>query len=213
MKPKLTIHASQRISERCSLRPEVLIGMIVCGATAVIEMLSAAKYAHHLFYSPKDMEWFVAIVKNSRQILTVMPADWEQDRVLITNAQKRSVRKKALDWERKGASKASASGEAMNIKLGESMGLPGWKVIISYTRNGHPHTKNLGRTAPEHGTPDDWSWPGQVHDWVKERLVESGISIRTIKGIRLEKKSDGPMDGWSLLENLPMTQEEIAACA
>ena len=227
MKPKLTTHASQRIAERCSIRQEVLIGMIIDGATAVIEMLSAAKYAHHLFYSPEDMEWFVAIVKNSRQILTVMPADWEQDRVLITNAQKRSVRKRALECERKGAKSSKmpldhsihsistplATGTTHVAKPSESIGLPGWKVIISYTLDGCPLAKNLGRTAVEHGAPDDWVKPSEVHDWVKQRLVETEIPVRAIRGIRLEKKSGVPMDGWSLLENLPMTQEEIAACA
>jgi len=227
MKPKLTTHASQRIAERCSIRQEVLISMIIDGATAVIEMLSAAKYAHHLFYSPEDMEWFVAIIKNSRQILTVMPADWEQDRVLITNAQKRSVRKRALEWEKKGAKSSKilldhsihsistplANGTTNVASLGEAIGLPGWKVIISYTLNGCPLAKNLGRTAIEHGVPDEWVKPSEVHDWVKQQLIEAGIPIRAIKDCRVEKKSGVPLDGWSLLENLPMTQEEIAACA
>jgi hypothetical protein len=227
MKPKLTTHASQRIAERCSIHPDVLIGMIIDGATAVIEMLSAAKYAHHLFYSPEDMEWFVAIIKNSRQILTVMPADWEQDRVLITNAQKRSVRKRALEWERKGAKSSKmhvdhsiqsistplVTGTTHVAKPIESIGLPGWKVIISYTLNGCHLAKNLVRTTEDHGSPDDWSKPGEVHDWVKQRLVETEIPVRAIRGIQLEKKSGSPLDGWTLLEYLPMTQEEIAACA
>ena len=190
-------------------------------------MLSAAKYAHHLFYSPEDMEWFVAIIKNSRQILTVMPADWEQDRVLITNAQKRSVRRKALEWERKGAKSSKMHLDhsihsnstplipvnTLAAKPSESIGLPGWKVIIGYTLNGCHFAKNLGRTMEDHGSPDDWNKPGEVHDWLKQRLVDIEIPVRAIRGIRVEKKSGSPLDGWALLENLPMTQEEIAACA
>lgn len=216
MKPKITHHAAERLAQRCSTRPEALVAMIHAGATAIIEMLAAAKFAHHLFYSPEDMEWLVAIVKNSKQILTVIPVGWEQNRVTVTAAQKRSVRKKALEWERQGGLVSSAL-HPSPVKAPSagvtSSGLPGWKVIVSYTIDGCPLSKNLGRTDAGHGTPEDWVEHGEVHRWVKQRLMETGIPIRAINGCRVEKKSGVPCDGWALLENLPMTPEEIQACS
>jgi hypothetical protein len=217
MKPKITQHAALRLEERTSIRPEALVAMIKAGATSVIEMLAAAKYAHHLFYSPEDMDWYVAIVKNSRQILTVMPAGYEQKRVRITAAQKRSVRRKALDWERQGGLSAAPleqpAAQASNVSSGTTNGLPGWKVIVSYTLDGCPLSKNLGRTNEAHGTPEDWSEHGEVHHWLKKRLMDTGIPVRAIRTFRVEKKSGEPLDGWHLLENLPLTPEEIDDCA
>jgi len=215
MNPKLTSHASQRVIERCSIRPEVLEALIRSGATAVIEMLSAARYAHHLFYSPEDIEWFVALIENSKQIRTIMPAEWEQHRVRLTKAQKRSVRRKALEWERKGgfsavppqpkAGKAASSAQFVH--------LPGVKVTVSYILDGCTLSKNLGRTHAEHGTPDDWTRHAEVHRWFKQQITEAGIPIGAIMDCRVTMKSGECRDGWCLLENLLMTPEEIATCA
>jgi len=87
----------------------------------------------------------------------------------------------------------------------------GWKINVTYYKNGKQHLKNLGRTLEEHGNPEDWAIPGPIHNWLKERLVEAGISFRSIGCISAERKNTWE-NADQLLEHLPLTKEEIESC-
>ena len=84
-------------------------------------------------------------------------------------------------------------------------------MVVQYNKGGKSHLKNLGRTPAEHGDPADWTIPGPIHHWLKDKLVKAGISFSGIERVTVERK-DGAEQVDQLLEHLPLTPEEIEAC-
>jgi hypothetical protein len=87
----------------------------------------------------------------------------------------------------------------------------GWKIRVCYTLRGATFYKNLPRTLPEHGDLADWTAPGPVHSWLRERLIEAGIPFKSVEHITADRKGFSESAD-CLLEHLPMTHEEIEAC-
>jgi hypothetical protein len=76
---------------------------------------------------------------------------------------------------------------------------------------GETRYSNLPRTLPEHGDPEDWTTPGMIHDWLRERLIEASIPFKSVELIGAERKGLS-VSADCLLEHLPLTLKEIQAC-
>jgi hypothetical protein len=87
----------------------------------------------------------------------------------------------------------------------------GLKLGVSYTIGGAFFSKNLPATLPEHGVPATWTVPGEIHAWLRERLIEEGIPFKAILSIRVRWQGQWEI-AEGLLEHLPLTFEEIEAC-
>jgi hypothetical protein len=217
----LTTHAKKRISERCGLSETELRRLLDAGANIPIHLQKGGRYAHRLVYSHKDDDWFMVVQDGGDGgILTVMPLSYLEGRTEVTAAQKRQARSRAMEIKKIAEAKpASPPPEKIEppapapapppVAMQEPP--PGWRIRVRYHHEGKTHFKNLLRTPAEHGNPADWSVPGPVHVWLKQRLVEEAIPFASIECIVAERKNSMEHVDY-LMEYLPLTPEEIEAC-
>ena len=233
---KLTFHAAQRLNQRCTLRPNQFKTMLDRGATVQLSQQRGGRLVHRLFYSIQDAAWFVAVQDdNDGDILTTLPlAYFENFHGHVTALNRRKARKLARELElqklaqlkleeaaraAKLAAKVDrqnkeealrAEREAAKAKTLEAQGhvAAGWKIMVQLRNDGKVTSRNLGRTTPDHGEPDTWVEGHPVHSWFRERLDAMCISVRTLRGVWLERaKNQQPGD--VLLEHLILNEEEI----
>jgi hypothetical protein len=221
----LTRHAELRLGERCKLSPEKLKHLVDHGVTIPVALQKGGRHAKRLLYSSPDQAWFI-IVQDADDggILTVMPLDYLKHRIAVTAAQRRSARSRVHAFENPRVTRTTCSPVASptpensvdNAVAPPPMSKPasaanGWKVRVCYTVHGATRYKNLPRTHPEHGDPADWTAPGLVHTWLRECLIEAGITFRSVEHVTAERKGLSTSAD-CLLEHLPLTHEEIEAC-
>lgn len=210
-------HAKRRIGERCSLSQDEVKRILDNDGTIVIHLQKGGRYAHRLLYSVRDEEWFMIVQDGGDGgVLTVMPLEYLIGRVTVTAAQKRLARNRAIDLENKpgqipeSAPQISQQVAAVkNLVVKDIPPFPGWRVSVHYILDGRAQIKKLASRTPENfGNPDDWQNPGMIHDWIKCQLIAAAIPLTAIMAFfaskgKVTQKAD------CLLENLPLTQEEI----
>ena len=195
------------------------------GAGIHIHLQKGGRYSHRLIYSHPDEDWFMVVQDGGDGgILTVMPLSFLEGRTEVTAAQKRQARSRAREVKKIAEAKpASPPPEKIELPappptpppaappVAEQEPLPGWKIRVRYHEGGKTHFKNLRRTLAEHGNPADWLVPGPVDHWLKERLAAEKIPFASVECIVAERKNSSEHVE-QLLEYLPLTPEEIAAC-
>lgn len=226
----LTRHAEVRLSERCSLTPERLKCLLDHGASIPVATQKGGRHAKRLLYSPPDETWFIVVQDgNNGGVLTVMPLEYLKNRLPVTAAQKRSARKRVRSFETNKGNPSPCPASNTNTGPALSAAVPlatpppesseppptppgsGWRICVRYTAAGRPLFRALPRTDPEHGQPCDWTTPGPIHAWLRERLLEAAIPFWAIQSISAQRRGEiHPAD--SLLEHLPMTPQEIEQC-
>ena len=207
-----------RLSERCKLSSENLKRLLDNGLTVPVATQKGGRHAKRLLYSSLDQAWFIVVQDaDDGGILTVVPLDYLKNRIAVNTAQRRSARSRVHAFENPRATRTTGSAKTSPVAVGQlpalnqSLATYGWKIRVCYTIRGSTSYKTLLRTLPEHGDPANWTTPGPIHAWLRERLIEAGIPFKTIERITAERKGQSEsVDG--LLEHLPMTREEIEAC-
>lgn len=212
----LTTHAEQRTIERCSLSVEDLKRYLDNGLTIPLAFAKGGRIAKRLLYSAPDQTWFVVVQDTTDGVvITVLPLDYLKDRIPFTAAQKRSVRRRNIDFLAK-PSEGQPTSISNVTKDPEPAPLPlrpqtGWRIRITFTIEGQTRVTALPRTLPEHGEPADWAQPGHVHGWLRDRILENGIPFRAIHGLTA-CRGKAFTEAACLLEHLPLTQAEIDSC-
>jgi hypothetical protein len=209
-------HAKQRIGERCSLSQEEIKRILDNDGSVVIHLQKGGRYAHRLLYSLADEHWFMVVQDGGDGgVLTVMPLEFLEGRTSVTAAHKRQARKRAFLLEKKKSAPpdhhtGQHSEPAGKTSINNVPPLPGWRIQVFYVLEGrHLSTKLQGRTLESHGSPSGWQVLGPVHHWVKTQLIESSIPLTSIISFVASRgKITQNVD--CLLENLPMTDEEIS---
>ena len=216
MKPaSLTRHARKRITERCGLSQDGLKRILDGNGGVAIHLQKGGRYVHRLIYSPKDEEWFMVVQDGGDGgVLTVMPLDFLEGRTEVTAAHKRQARHRAVEIM-KPAKPAPPKPVAPPPPARKPKPdfvpptpLPGWKILVRWIDAGKVNSKNLSRPPVEYGGPPDWTIPGPIHQWLKERLVQHGIPLTAIQQVWAEQR-DGLAVVDQLLEHLPLTAEEM----
>jgi hypothetical protein len=208
-------HAKERICERCSLSQDDVKRILDNDGSVVIHLQKGGRYAHRLLYSVADEDWFMVVQDGGDGgVLTVMPLEFLKGRTNVTAAHKRQARKRALLLEKqKNTPPEKQTGQqpesAKMTGVNKIPHLPGWRVQVFYFVEGRHLSKKLnGRTLESHGDPTDWQVLGPVHHWVKSQLIESSIPLTSVKGF-VASRGKVMQNAGCLLENLPMTEEEI----
>ena len=213
-KANFSNHAKKRIGERCSLSEDEIKRILDNDGTIVIHLQKGGRYAHRLLYSVADEDWFMVVQDGGDGgVLTVMPLEYLKGRTPVTSAQKRQARKRAVSLEKiknsPPAKSTAPQSEPANITVSNIPPLPGWRVQVFYVLDGRRLSKKLdGRTLESHGNPTDWQVLGPVHHWVKEQLIEFSIPLTSIINF-VASRGKVTQNVDCLLENLPMTEEEI----
>lgn len=214
----LTRHAWERLGERCKLSPEKLKHLLDSGVTIPVALQKGGRHAKRLLYSSPDQDWFIVVQDASDGgILTVMPLQYLKHRIAVTASQKRSARCRVREFEKPRMTQpvrvttSTACADVPPPGCDQRPAPTGWKIRVCYTVRGMTCYRNLPRTPVDHGSPTEWSTPGAVHGWFRERLIEAAIPFRSVEKISAERKGESVMAD-CLLEHLPLTPEEIAAC-
>jgi len=212
-----TNHAKQRIGERCSLSQSEVKNILDKNGTVVIHLQKGGRYAHRLLYSVRDEDWFMIVQDGGDGgVLTVMPLVFLTGRVTVTAAQKRVARSRAVKLENKSIKNSPSVPQisqpvvaVTNLVVKDIPPFPGWRVSVHYIIDGRAQVKKIPSRTPEvFGNPDDWQKPGMIHHWIKCQLLASAIPVTAIKTFFASKgKITEKVD--SLLEHLPLTEEEI----
>jgi hypothetical protein len=217
----LTQHAETRLAERSKLSPGALKCLLDNGVTVPVALQKGGRHAKRLVYSSADQDWLIVVQDaGDGDILTVMPLDYLKNRIPVTAAQRRSARSRVLAFERP-RQRCSVTGSPVTATSAGNPVVPpspkqpllaqGLKLGVSYTIGGALFSRNLPATLPEHGAPATWAVPGEIHAWLRERLIEEGIPFKAILSIRVRWKGQWEI-AEGLLEHLPLTFEEIEAC-
>lgn len=97
----LTIHAQQRLTQRTRLSGQELIALIDAEMTHIVGCRQQPPHAHHVFFSPKDLNHFVAVQDIlTGEVITVLPLDYHENlawKVGKTNL-KIAIQKSAPDF-------------------------------------------------------------------------------------------------------------------
>jgi hypothetical protein len=207
-----TKHAETRLGERSKLSPDKLRLLLDNGYSTLVAVREKGRYAMRLVFSIEDRNWFVVVQDaGDAGILTVLPWEYQKKRLSITGDHRRNARRRARAFER--------ACERMILRLptdpSDSAALAekaaASKIFVSYVHNGSTCVKQLAVTSPRNADPASWNVFGPIHEWLRERIIESGIPFRAILKLSAKVKNR-VVSADALLENLRMTPEEIEAC-
>jgi hypothetical protein len=97
----LTFHAQQRLTQRTRLTAEELIALIDSNMTHIVGCRQQPPHAHHVFFSPKDVNHFVAVQDIvTGEVITVLPLDYHENLAWKVGRKnlKRAILKSAPDF-------------------------------------------------------------------------------------------------------------------
>jgi hypothetical protein len=97
----LTAHAQQRLTQRTRLSGQQLIALIDADMTHIVGCRQEPPHAHHLFFSPKDLNHFVAVQDIlTGEVITVLPLDYHENLAWKISEKhlKKAIQKSAPDF-------------------------------------------------------------------------------------------------------------------
>ena len=213
----ITTHAKERTKLRCSISPSELKTYLDHGIADVIGLQRGARYALRMFYSAEDDDYFIAIQSGGDgAVLTVMPLMYFDGRVVVTGAQKRSLRARTMRFLSQGH-RTNDPGVEDGVPAiptePKKRAFVGYRIRVHAVIDGSLRIVTLGtRTDRIHGEPSDWERLGPIHYWLRERIVELGIPFSAAREIRAGRKCSDEQAYDCLLQHLPLTELEIFAC-
>lgn len=219
---KLTNHAAQRLNQRCTLSVKQFKHIMDKSATVQLSQQRGGRLVHRLFYSIPDEAWFVAVQDdNTGEVLTTLPlayfenfhghvsaVDRRKARTLSRECEAEKLERQRLEEANRTARSLAKVERKIAAEIVQARIANSWKVTVLLNENGNRNYRNLGRTAPDYGDPEEWVSGHPVHLWFRERIDSICVPIRALSAVWLEKAKQG-RPGDILLENLILSEEEI----
>jgi hypothetical protein len=210
----ITTHAKERTKLRCSISPSELKTYLDHGIADVIGLQRGARYALRMFYSAEDDDYFIAVQSGGDgAVLTVMPLMYLDGRVVVTGAQKRSLRARTVRFLARGREASVSLVEEVAPVSPKKRAFVGYRIRVHAVMDGSLRIVTLGtRTERIHGEPSEWERLGPIHHWLRDRILELGIPFSAAREIHAGRKCSDEQVYDCLLQHLPLTELEIFAC-